>query len=133
MNHTNTTAHGPAHIAEQYLAAWNERDPAARRAKVACAFTLDASYLDPMMRGDGHTGIDAMIGAAQGHFPGMRFVLDGTPDGHNDVVRFSWSLGLPGAEPVARGTDVATVSDDGRLVKVTGFLDAAPGQQAGAQ
>lgn len=125
--------HNATHIAEQYLSAWNERDASARRAKVARAFTLDASYLDPMMRGDGHTGIDAMIGAAQGHFPGMRFVLDGTPDGHNDVVRFSWSLGLPGAEPVARGTDVATVSGDGRLAKVTGFLNAAPEPQAGAR
>lgn len=117
--------HNPVHIAEQYLSVWNERDAAARRAKVACAFTLDASYIDPMMRGEGHTGIDAMIGAAQGHFPGMRFEMDGTPDGHNDVVRFSWALGAPGAEPVARGTDVATVSDDGRLAKVTGFLNQA--------
>lgn len=123
--HNVSPIHTPVHIAEQYLSAWNERDPAARRAKVACAFTLDASYLDPMMRGDGHNGIDAMIGAAQGHFPGMLFVLDGTPDGHNDVVRFSWSLGAPGAEPVARGTDVATVSGDGRLAKVTGFLNQA--------
>jgi hypothetical protein len=126
MNNAN---HSAISIAEQYLSVWNERDAAARRAKVACAFTLDASYLDPMMRGDGHTGIDAMIGAAQDHFPGMRFVLDGTPDGHNDVVRFSWSLGAPGAEPVARGTDVAVVSGDGRLAKVTGFLDAAAGAQ----
>ncbi|KQW89813.1 polyketide cyclase [Massilia sp. Root418] len=117
--------HDATRIAKQYLSTWNERDAAVRRAKVASTFTLDASYLDPMMRGNGHTGIDAMIGAAQDHFPGMQFALDGTPDGHNDVVRFSWSLGLPGAEPVARGTDVATVSDDGRLVKVTGFLNQA--------
>lgn len=117
--------HNPVHIAEQYLSVWNERDAAARRAKVACAFTLDASYVDPMMRGEGHTGIDAMIGAAQGQFLGMRFEMDGTPDGHNDVVRFSWALGAPGTEPVARGTDVATISDDGRLARVTGFLNNA--------
>lgn len=117
--------HTPAHIATQYLAVWNERDAAARRALVARAFALDASYLDPMMRGAGHDGIDAMIAGAQNQFPGLRFELDGTPDGHNDVVRFSWTLAVPGGAPVAHGTDVAELGADGRLVRVTGFLDAA--------
>ena len=116
----------PADIATQYLAVWNERDAAARRALVGRAFTIDASYVDPMMRGAGHDGIDAMIAGAQDQFPGYRFELDGTPDGHNDVVRFSWTLGLPGAAPVAHGTDVARVAGDGRLASVTGFLNAVP-------
>ncbi|MFP5407384.1 MAG: nuclear transport factor 2 family protein, partial [Gammaproteobacteria bacterium] len=115
-------------IAERYLAAWNERDPDARRAQVAQAFAPDATYLDPMMRGSGVDGIDAMIAAAQGQFPGCRFALHGQPDGHNDVVRFSWVLVGPhagqSAAPLARGTDVATVDANGRLVRVTGFLDA---------
>ena len=110
-------------IAEQYLDAWNERDTAARRARIARLFTLDARYLDPMMRGSGHTGIDTMIAGAQQHFPGHRFSLAGTPDGHNDVVRFSWRLSGPDGAEVARGTDVAVVAADGRLARVTGFLD----------
>jgi hypothetical protein len=110
-------------IAQQYIDAWNERDSGARRAKVAHLFTLDASYLDPLMRGSGHTGIDAMIAGAQQHFPGHRFALAGTPDGHNDVVRFSWTLSGPDGAQVACGTDVAVVDGDGRLAKVTGFLD----------
>ena len=122
MTHTAT----PADIATQYLAVWNECDAAARRALVARAFSVDASYVDPMMRGAGHDGIDAMIAGAQGQFPGYRFELDGTPDGHNDVVRFSWTLGLPGTAPVAHGTDVAQVAGDGRLASVTGFLNAVP-------
>ncbi|NVD71563.1 nuclear transport factor 2 family protein [Duganella sp. BJB1802] len=117
--------HTPAHIATQYLAVWNERDAAARRALVARAFALDARYLDPMMRGAGHDGIDAMIAGAQSQFPGYRFELDGTPDGHNDVVRFSWTLAVPGGAPVAHGTDVAELGEDGRLTRVTGFLNAA--------
>jgi len=71
MTHTTT----PADIATQYLAVWNERDAAARRALVARAFSIDASYVDPMMRGAGHDGIDAMIAGAQGQFPGYRFEL----------------------------------------------------------
>jgi hypothetical protein len=56
-------------------------------------------------------------------FPGFRFQLHGTPDGHNNVVRFSWKLGAEGAAPAAYGTDIATVSEDGRINKVIGFLD----------
>jgi hypothetical protein len=62
-------------IAEQYLAAWNERDAAARRARVAHLFTLEAGYKDPLMKGSGHSGIDALIAGAQEHFPGHRFTL----------------------------------------------------------
>ncbi|MBB3117476.1 nuclear transport factor 2 family protein [Pseudoduganella violacea] len=111
-------------IAEQYLAVWNERDAAARRSKVASTFTLDADYVDPMMKGAGHAGIDALIAGAQSHFPGHRFALSGTPDGHNDVVRFSWALNGPEGQPVAHGTDVAVVAADGRLSRVTGFLNS---------
>lgn len=116
MDHAHT-------IAERYIAIWNERDAAARRAKVAGVFTLDATYRDPMMQGDGHTGIDTMIAAAQAHFPGHVFALHGTPQGHHDVLRFSWRLAAPDGEDVAFGTDVAQLSDDGRLASVAGFLD----------
>lgn len=112
-------------LARQYLAAWNERNASERRALVARLFTLDASYLDPLMAGAGHDGIDALIGAAQQHFPGHRFELAGQADGHHDVLRFSWTLHAPGGAAVARGTDVATVGGDGRLSSVTGFLDHA--------
>ena len=110
-------------IARHYLAAWNERDAAARRALVAALFAPHARYLDPMMQGAGHEGIDALIAGAQQHFPGHRFELAGTPDGHNDVVRFSWTLSGPEGKQAARGIDVATLSTDGRLSSVTGFLD----------
>jgi hypothetical protein len=64
-----------------------------------------------------------MISAAQQQFAGHRFSLRGTPEGHNDRLRFSWSLAAEGAVPVAYGTDFAVVSNDGRLESVTGFLD----------
>lgn len=112
-------------IAERYLAVWNERDAGARQALVRQLFASGATYLDPMMKGAGLEGIDAMIGAAQQQFPGHRFTLHGTPDGHNNVVRFSWALALDGAAPVAHGTDIVRLDGEGRLLQVTGFLDAA--------
>ncbi len=112
-------------IAEQYIAAWNERDAAARRARVAGIFTLDATYRDPVMAGEGHGGIDTMIAAAQAHFPAHVFALHGTPQGHHDVLRFSWRLAGPDGAAVAQGTDVAHLGGDGRLASVAGFLDNA--------
>lgn len=112
-------------IAGRYLAIWNERNAAARRTHAEQLFAADSTYADPMMKGSGVDGIDSMIGAAQQQFPGHRFTLHGTPDGHNDVVRFSWTLAADGSPPVARGTDIAYLDADGRLLRVTGFLDAA--------
>ncbi len=112
----------PLQIAEQYLAIWNETNESRRRALIEAAFISDATYQDPLMKGGGHDGLDAMIAAAQLQFAGLRFALSGTPDGHNDVVRFSWSAGLPDDVPAAHGTDVAIVAD-GRIRSVIGFLD----------
>jgi SnoaL-like domain len=109
-------------IVDGYIAAWNETDADRRRDLVADAFADDASYVDPLMTGDGTDGIAAMIGAAQQQFPGHRFELSAGPDAHHDVVRFAWTLVGDGS-PVAAGVDFATVAEDGRLRAVTGFLE----------
>lgn len=119
----------PLEFANAYLAIWNETDPAKRRAQVDATFSDDARYLDPLMSGAGRDGIDAMIGGAQSHFAGCRFTLSGTPDGHGDVARFSWSAALPGHPPAAHGTDVVTIAG-GRVCKVIGFLDNRDAQAA---
>lgn len=114
-----------AKIADAYIAAWNETDPARRRALIGAAWTEDARYVDPIMQGEGQDQIDALIARVHQRFPGFRFVLFGQPDGHGAHVRFSWTLGPEGAEPPIQGTDFAVVQD-GRLQTVTGFLDRVP-------
>jgi hypothetical protein len=107
-----------------YIATWNEADPQRRRALVERTFADDATYVDPLMAGEGPERIDAMIAAAQQAYPGHRFELADGPDAHHDRVRFSWHLvGEQGR--VATGLDVATLAADGRLREVTGFLEAA--------
>jgi hypothetical protein len=115
MTDITTVVHG-------YIASWNEASPERRRALVAETVADDASYLDPILSGDGHDGIDAMIAAAQSQFPGHRFELTAGPDAHHDRVRFAWKL-VGGDGRVAAGVDFATVADDGRLRAVTGFLE----------
>ena len=112
-------------LVDSYIAAWNATDAAERAALVARTWTPDARYVDPMMRGDGHTGIDAMIAGAQGQYPGLSFSRRGALDAHGDNIRFSWDLGPQGAAAVAGGTDFAVI-EDGRIKAVTGFLDFMP-------
>ena len=114
-----------AKIAAAYIAAWNETDPARRRALIGEGWTEDAAYVDPLMSGQGRDQIDEMIAGVQSRFPGFRFALVGQADGHGDHVRFSWSLGPKGDEEMIKGTDFAQVAG-GRLQRVTGFLDKVP-------
>lgn len=113
-------------LVQRYIASWNETDPARRRSLIAATWTEDALYLDPLMRGEGHGGIDAMIAAVQQRFPGHRFRRTGQVDGHNDRVRFGWSLGPEDGPALAGGLDVGVIAGDGRLQSVTGFLDTLP-------
>ena len=115
----------PDKIAQQYIAAWNETDADRRRTLIAEVWTDDATYVDPLMTGRGHSEIDALISGVHQQFPGFRFALIGQPDGYGDKVRFSWGLGPDGAEAPIKGTDFGQV-EAGRLKTVTGFLDQVP-------
>ncbi len=112
-------------LAHAYVDAWNEADPARRRALIARGWTKGATYVDPMMRGQGHAEIDALMAGVQARFPGLSFRLTAAADGYGDRCRFSWEFGPPGADSVVEGTDFAVI-EAGRLASVTGFLDKAP-------
>ena len=112
--------------AERYLAAWNETDPAARRAAVEQLFSADARYTDPLADAEGRDAIEATIAAVQAQFPGFVFTLAGAPDAHHDQLRFTWHLGPEGVEAPITGFDVAVVDADGRIRTVLGFLDRVP-------
>ncbi|HEX3509709.1 MAG TPA: nuclear transport factor 2 family protein [Solirubrobacteraceae bacterium] len=110
-------------LVHDYIQMWNEPDAERRRALVAETVTEDASYVDPLMAGDGIDGIAGMIAGAQAAYPGHRFELLAGPDAHNGRVRFSWTLVSGDGDRVAVGHDFATLADDGRMSSITGFLD----------
>jgi len=116
----------PTELVDRYIASWNETDAGRRRDLVAGVWTENASYVDPLMKGDGHAGIDAMIAAVQERFPGHRFRRLCEVDAHNDRIRFAWELAPGGGNAIASGTDFGVLAD-GRLQAVTGFLDRVPG------
>jgi len=112
-------------IASRYIDLWNERTPSRRREMLSQHWAKDAKYVDPLMSGDGHDSVDALIAGVQQRFPDFRFKLIGEPNGFGDHVRFSWGLGPEGADSPIKGTDFAVVSD-GRIRSITGFLDQVP-------
>lgn len=115
-------------IVEKYLAAWNETDPAKRRALVDEVWAEDGSYTDPLADVRGRAAVDGLIGAVQQQFPGFVFTLGGTVDAHHDQARFTWNLGPAGAaEAPVVGFDVAVLDGAGQIGSVYGFLDKVPG------
>ena len=112
-------------LVDRYIAIWNETDDKRRRDLIARTWTEDSTYLDPMIRGEGRGGIDAMIRGVQAQFPGLLFRRTSDVDAHNDRVRFAWELGPEGGAALAGGVDFGVIVGD-RLQAVTGFLDFAP-------
>lgn len=111
--------------AQRYIAIWNEADTARRSALIAESWHEAVTYIDPLMRGEGHEQINALVEAVHARFPGFRFELLGTADGYGDNLRFSWGLGPAGGKHLIKGTDFA-VLEGGRLKSVHGFIDQLP-------
>ena len=114
-----------AKIADRYITVWNETDPARRLALLAESWAENATYVDPVMSGEGREQIGALIAAVHERFPGFRFKLEGRADGYHDRIRFSWTLGPEAEADLIKGTDFVVI-EDGRLKSVTGFLDKVP-------
>jgi hypothetical protein len=112
-------------IASNYIELWNERAADRRRAMLTQNWTSDATYVDPVMSGDGRDGVDALIAGVQQRFPEFKFRLLGEPNGFGDHLRFCWGLGPDGADSPIKGTDFAVLSE-GRIRSITGFLDQVP-------
>ena len=112
-------------IAHRYIELWNERTPSRRREMLATNWTRDATYIDPLMSGDGRDGVDALIAGVQQRFPDFRFKLLGEANGFGDRLRFSWGLGPDGVDSPIKGTDFAVLSG-GKIRSITGFLDQVP-------
>lgn len=106
-----------------YLESWNETDPARRQAAIVRAWAAAGTYRDPLMAGDGHAGIDAMLAAVQARFPGFVLKRISAVEAHNGSARFAWSLGPAAGPAVVEGVDFCAFDPAGRLKRVVGFID----------
>lgn len=113
-------------LVDRYIGTWNETDPTARRAAIRELWAEDGRYTDPLAVAEGTDAIDATIDAVQRQFAGLTFTVAGPVEAHHDIVRFGWELGPAGGEALVVGSDVAILTEDGRIRAVLGFLDKVP-------
>jgi len=119
----NTNENGKVvELVDRYIAMWNETDAGRRRGLIAKVWADGASYLDPVLSGDGRDGIDAMVKAVHEKYPGHRFKRTSDVNAHHDRAQFAWELGAEGGSVLMKGVDFATLSAEGRLKTVTGFF-----------
>jgi hypothetical protein len=115
------------HVAEAYIAIWNDQNPTTRRARIEALFTEDVTFVDPLADIQGWDAIDQLIAGAQSQFAGLTFSVAGNADGHHDIARFTWHLNAPKTEePIVIGFDVVALDDTTRITQVHGFLDKVP-------
>ena len=112
-------------LIDRYIDMWNETNTAKRRALIEGVWVEGASYVDPMLKGDGRQGIDAMVAGVHAKFPGHKFKRTSAVNAHNDRVAFSWHLAPDGGAPIVTGTDFGVLSGD-KLQAITGFFDPPP-------
>ena len=108
---------------DDYIAIWNETDPARRRSMIDRVWAADATYRDPVLNGAGRDAIDAMIAGFQAAYPGHTFARQGEAICEGDAYRFEWILKNPEGETQIVGVDVAEIDASGQLRSIVGEFD----------
>ena len=118
MAKTMTTAEMEL-LAARYVGMWNEVDPVRRRAIIASLFSDNVAHFTKSKTAHGHAGMEQRVIGSHDNWVrdgGCEFRVTGQPNGHHDVVRFGWQM-VPagGGAPIALGSDVVILAEDGRI------------------
>ena len=110
----------------QYMAAWNEREAAARDTLLEQCWSDGSVYVDPNVSLNGRQALGGHIATVQASRPGARLAFMSGTDVHHNVVRFLWRLVRADGTCGDTSIDFGEVGPDGRLVKIVGFFGAPP-------
>ncbi len=113
-------------IVTQYMAAWNEADPAARDDLLHQCWADGGVYVDPNVELDGREALSQHIAKVQAARPGARLEFMSGVELHHNVVRFLWRLVRADGTHGDTSIDFGEFGSDGRLVKIIGFFGPAP-------
>ena len=111
---------------QDYVAAWNEPDAAARARLLESCWALEATYLDPNADLKGRAALAEHIAKMQAGRPGAFLEFMSGIDVHHNVVRFLWRLVRADGSAGDVSIDFGEVDTDGRLTKIIGFFGEAP-------
>ncbi len=113
-------------IVATYGAAWNEPDPARRKALLEKAWAADGTYTDPMAEIAGREALIELISQFQKQMPGAQIVLTSGIDEHHKRIRFGWRVAAPDGATRMEGIDIGQLDEDGRLRSIVGFWGSPP-------
>ncbi|MCU1501782.1 MAG: hypothetical protein JWM12_1136 [Ilumatobacteraceae bacterium] len=123
MNDTTLTIDA---VIDTNLTAYGNPDATSRQQQLARVWAADGKLIDPPIDGAGLDGIDQMMAAVQGQFPGHTFRRTSGIDAHHGVARYSWELLGPEGNVALVGLDVAELAEDGKLARIVGFMGDLP-------
>jgi hypothetical protein len=115
---------------DTHLDAYGESDASRRLALIQEVWAPDGHLFDPPIDGAGHNGIDDMLAAVQGQFPGHTFRRSTGIDTHHGIARYGWEMISSEGTVSLAGMDVAVVGADGKLTRIAGFFGDLPPRDA---
>ncbi len=113
-------------VVTHYMAAWNEREAAARDTLLEACWSDGGVYVDPNVSLTGREALGGHIAKVQASRPGARLAFMSGIDVHHDVVRFLWRQVRADGGCGDTSIDFGEIGPDGRLVKIVGFFGAPP-------
>lgn len=111
---------------DTWLAAWTEPDQSKRQGLIAQLWAADGELIDPPMTAAGHAELAAITAGLQAQFPGHAFRRASGIDYYHDFLRYGWELIAPDGTVALAGIDVAEVTTEGMLRRVSGFFGELP-------
>jgi hypothetical protein len=141
-----TRAKAAEHLADRYMALWNEPDPDRRRQMIAELWTEDGSQilqppqemreiaaspgigLAATLEARGHTELQARATTSYEHWvdsQGLSFRARGDAQRLGDVVKFHWEAVTDDGSTAAVGLNVLVLAADGRIQRNYTFVDGA--------
>jgi hypothetical protein len=112
---------GLADVADRFFAAWNEPDPAARRAELSAICLDTVTFRDEWASVDGVEDLAAHIGTARQHMPGVRLERSGAPRHCQGTALVDWVVRAPDGTVSRCGTNVLELAPNGRIAGIVGL------------
>ncbi|MGO9135359.1 MAG: nuclear transport factor 2 family protein [Methylovirgula sp.] len=114
----------PDELWTRYSAIWSLSDAAERGNELSVCLADDATYCDPNGLLTGRDALSSYMAQFQASVPGGQFHIRSVLH-HHDRSLAQWSLIGANGSVLQRGTSFGALSDDGRLLAISGFFHPA--------
>ena len=108
-------------VVDRWFAAWSEPDAEKRNAALEETVSAEVSMRDRFSAIEGAADLREHLAAVHRFMPGMTLARDGALRQCQGMAIADWVARNPAGDEKGRGTNVFTLTPDGRLETVTGF------------